>query len=69
LWLRHHLFECDDTNYESQELSTIYAEALQCGEKYTRFIDALPPAERLQEIRRFRSLPYEMKRQYINLLP
>jgi hypothetical protein len=69
LWLRHQLFECDDTNYDSQELSAIYAEALQCGEKYTRFLDALPPAERLQEIRWFRSLPYEIKRQYINLLP
>ncbi len=69
LWLRYHLFECDDTDYDSDDLSSIYSEALQCGEKYTRFIDALPLAERLAEIRRFRCLPYEMKKQYISLLP
>jgi len=69
LWLRHHLFECDDTQYHSPALTEIYSEARRFGEKYTRFVDGLPCQERLEEIRRFRALPYEMKRQYIDLLP
>jgi len=69
LWLRHHLFERDDTHYDSPALIAIYSEALLFGDKYTRFVDGLPPQERLDEIRRFRRLPYEMKTQYINLLP
>jgi len=69
LWLRHHLFEGDDTSYHSPELTAIYSEALAYGDKYTRFVDALPPRERLAEIRRFRCRPYEMKKQYIRMLP
>jgi len=69
LWLRHHLFECDDTRYDSPELTEIYGEALRLGHKYTRFVDGLPPDERLQEIRRFRCLPYAIKKQYITMLP
>lgn len=69
LWLRYHLFECDDLNYHSPQLTLIYGEALDFGHKYTRFVDNLPPHERLEEIRRFRCLPYELKRHYIGLLP
>jgi hypothetical protein len=69
LWLRHHLFECDDINYESPQLAGLYSEALALSEKYTRFVDGLPPHERLQECRRFRRLPYEIKKRYIRLLP
>jgi hypothetical protein len=69
LWLRHHLFECDDTTYHCAELAAIYSEALALGNKYTRFIDGLPPRERLEEIRRFRGLPYELKKRYISILP
>jgi len=69
LWLRHHLFERDDTRYASPELTVIYNEALALGHRYTRFVDGLPPDERLQEIRRFRLLPYAIKKQYITMLP
>jgi hypothetical protein len=69
LWLRYHLFECGDADYDSPQLASIYREASCLGEKYTRFVDALPPVERLQEIRRFRRLSYEEKVLYIRLLP
>jgi hypothetical protein len=69
LWLRHHLFECDDTTYHGAELAAIYSEALALGNKYTRFIDGLPLRERLEEIRRFRGLSYELKKRYISILP
>jgi hypothetical protein len=69
LWLRYHLFECDDADYASPQLASIYREASGLGEKYTRFVDTLPTVERLQEIRHFRRLPYEEKILYIRLLP
>ena len=69
LWIRHHLFECDEASYPSAVLRRRYSQALRLGEKYTRFVDVLPREERLQEIRRFRALPYAAKRRYIQLLP
>ncbi len=69
LWLRHHLFERDDTHYASPELTVLYSEALMLGHRYTRFVDSLPPDERLPEIRHFRCLPYAIKKQYITMLP
>jgi hypothetical protein len=69
LWLRHHLFERDDASYASPKLASIYSEATALGEKYIRFVDGLPPDERLEEIRRFRCLPYELKKRYVTLLP
>jgi hypothetical protein len=46
LWLRHHLFERVDLDYHSTVLQERYGETTHLAEKYTRFIDALPPAER-----------------------
>ena len=69
LWIRHHLFEREDTSYESPQLARRYGEALALGEKYTRFLDGIPPRERLAEIQRFRRRSYGEKRKYINLLP
>lgn len=69
LWLRHHLFEREELNYASSALAGRYCQAVVLGEKYTRFLDGLPAAERLQEIRRFRRMPYHAKRTYINCLP
>ena len=69
LWLRHHLFECEDTSYDSEALTSRYSEAKALGEKYTRFVDAIPPPERLAEIRGFRQRTFEEKRNYINMLP
>ena len=69
LWIRYHLFECEDSAYTSAPLTQRYTQALRLGEKYTRFVDGLPPAERLQEIRHFRALPYAAKCGYIQMLP
>jgi hypothetical protein len=69
LWIRYHLFECEDSFYRSARLTQRYSKALHFGDKYTRFVDGLPPAERLQEIRRFRALPYAAKCRYIQMLP
>lgn len=69
LWIRYHLFECQEVRYRSVALARRYAQALRLGEKYTRFLDGLAPAERLPEIRRFRSMPYGVKCRYIQMLP
>jgi len=69
LWLRHHLFERQDTNYESTDLSERYEETGWLGEKFSRFVDGLTPESRLQEMRMFRNLCYEAKADYIRLLP
>lgn len=69
LWLRHHLFERAEVNYESPLLAVRYEEVNQLAEKYTRFIDSLPPYERLDELRRFRAFPYDHKKRQIAFLP
>ncbi len=69
LWIRYHLFECEEVSYQAAPLARRYGQALALGEKYTRFLDSVPPPERLQEIRRFRAFPYERKRRYIQMLP
>jgi hypothetical protein len=69
LWLRHHLFERGSASYTSARLSQRYAQAIVLGDKYSRFLDSLPVSERLEEIRRFRRLPYHLKQHYINCLP
>jgi len=69
LWIRYHLFECEEMVYPSAALTQRYHQALNLGEKYTRFVDGLPPAERLREMRRFRALPYILKCRYIRMLP
>jgi len=69
LWLRFQVFERSDCFYENPILAGRYYETNWLGEKYTRFLDNLPPHERLQEIRRFRKMRYAMKAKYIRLLP
>ncbi|MFQ6113429.1 MAG: hypothetical protein ACE5NG_04985 [bacterium] len=69
LWLRHHLFERSEFSYHSPNLAMRYYETNWLGEKYTRFLDGLPPKHRLNEIRRFRALDYPMKKRYIQMLP
>ena len=68
LWLRHHLFECEDTNYALPHLARRYQAALRLGEKYTRFLDSLPLHERLEEVRSFREMSYVRKQRYITML-
>ncbi len=69
LWIRHHLFERASYDYDDSRLRARYCETNQLGEKYTRFLDAMSPEERVAEIRRFRSMSYANKARYINMLP
>ncbi len=69
LWLRHHLFDSGDYSYESRKIQDRYFETNFLGDKYTRFLDGLKPENRGEEIRRFRSLNYLQKKDYILLLP
>ncbi|RMD93309.1 MAG: hypothetical protein D6813_04320 [Calditrichaeota bacterium] len=69
LWLRYHLFERNDYSYESPRLAHRYREINWLSEKYTRFLDALQPAHRVDELRRFREFPYPVKKRYIEMLP
>ncbi|MFQ5640958.1 MAG: hypothetical protein ACE5IR_23520 [bacterium] len=69
LWLRFHLFERNDTSYYSRKLTRRYSETNLFGDKFTRFLDSIPVPHRLNEIRRFREMPYRTKLQYIRMLP
>ncbi len=69
LWLRFHLFECNNYAYQHSTLSERYSETNRLGEKFTRFLDGLPPQHRVHEIRRFRKMPYPEKARYIRMLP
>jgi len=69
LWLRHHLFERGDYDYRSQNLRYRYRESNWLGSKYARFVDSIPPGDRLQELKRFRRMDYSTKSRYIRFLP
>lgn len=69
LWLRHHLFESGDYSYDSTTIRERYLETNFLGDKYTRFLDGIQPETRGTEIRRFRSMNYLQKKEYILLLP
>ncbi|MBD3274838.1 MAG: hypothetical protein GF372_05975 [Candidatus Marinimicrobia bacterium] len=69
LWLRHHLFDTGDYSYDSTMIRDRYFETNFLGDKYTRFLDGLKPENRGGEIRRFRSMNYLQKKDYILLLP
>ncbi|MFQ5603271.1 MAG: hypothetical protein ACE5HS_08375 [bacterium] len=69
VWLRFHLFERQNFDYESRRLAERYYQTNHLSEKYVRFLDSLPPKHRVHEIRRFRDLPYANKARYIQMLP
>ncbi|RMF59409.1 MAG: hypothetical protein D6743_16395 [Calditrichaeota bacterium] len=69
LWLRYHLFERASFQYQNPKLSERYFETNRLGEKYIRYLDALPQQHRVDEMRRFRSLSYPVKARYISMLP
>jgi len=69
LWIKYHLFERQDFDYENAHISQRYYEASYLGERYIRFLDALPIVERKDELTRFRQLPYADKSDYIRMLP
>jgi hypothetical protein len=68
LWLKYHLFEMQSVEYEEQKLAERYSEAIELGEKFVRFIDCLPVAERRDELTRFRAMNYSFKKRYITCL-
>lgn len=65
-WLRFHLFESQNPSaYRDGNLRGRYLETTRLAASYTRFLDTLNGFRRLEEIRRFRSLRYDDKRQHI----
>lgn len=68
LWLKYHLFEIQSVEYEDKNLTERYSDAIELGQKFVRFIDCLPIAERRDELTRFRSMNYFFKKQYITCL-
>jgi hypothetical protein len=65
-WLRFHLFarQCPDA-FRDKNLRARYLETTQLAASYTHYLDTLNGRRRLDEIRRFRSLDYNAKRDRI----
>jgi len=65
-WLRFHLFarQCPGA-FRDTNLRGRYLETTQLAADYTRYLDSLNAIRRLDEIRRFHSLDYSMKKQRI----
>ena len=65
-WLRFHLFtrQCPDA-FRDANLRGRYLEASELAANYTQYLDTLNGLRRLDEIRRFRSLDYDAKKQRI----
>jgi len=69
-WLRFHLFNRQDANaYHDPNLRGRYSETSELAECYTRFLDTLNGARRLDEIQRFHALDYPGKKELILALP
>src|SRR5688500_8417517 len=65
-WLRFHLFARHQPNaYSDPNLRGRYLETSELAEQYTRFLDTLNGARRVDEIRTFHALPYEDKKRHI----
>lgn len=65
-WLRFHLFGSrNPAAYTDRTLRARYAETTLLAKRYTRFLESLSAARRIEEIRRFHALPYEQKRAHI----
>jgi len=69
-WLRFHLFErSHPAPWQSAQLRSRYTETTELATLYTRFLDSLNGARRLDEIRRFHTLDYPGKKARILALP
>jgi hypothetical protein len=69
-WLRFHLFASQNPDaYRDSNLRGRYLETNELAANYTKFLDTLNAARRLEEIRRFRSLDYAAKKTRILALP
>lgn len=69
-WLRFHLFSRHDPRaYRDPNLRGRYLETTRLAARYTRFLDALNDARRLEELRTFHALDYPAKKRHILMLP
>ena len=65
-WLRFHLFSRHHPRaYADPNLRGRYIETTELAARYTRFLDALNGARRVEEIRVFHALNYEEKKRHI----
>ncbi len=65
-WLRFHLFEAQNPGaFRDDNLRGRYLETTELASSYTHFLDTINGLRRLEEIRRFRSLDYNAKRNRI----
>jgi hypothetical protein len=65
-WLRFHLFEMRNHGlYQDPNLRARYIETTELAADYTRYLDSLNAARRLDAIRSFHSLSYDQKRNHI----
>ncbi len=65
-WLRFHLFEAQNPDaFRDANLRGRYLETTELAASYTRFLDALNGLRRVEEIRTFRALDYDAKKQRI----
>jgi hypothetical protein len=69
-WLRFHLFAASDGSaYSDPNLRGRYMETTQLAARYTRYLDTLNGARRVDEIRKFHSLGFDEKKLLILALP
>jgi len=69
-WLRFHMFESQcPRSYRDAGLRSRYAETTLLAARYTRFLEGISAARRVQEIRTFHALGYDEKRAHILCLP
>jgi hypothetical protein len=69
-WLRFHLFAAQNPRaYRDKNIRGRYLETAELAASYTRFLDTLNAARRLDEIRLFRSLDYAAKKARVLALP
>ncbi|MEO5717469.1 MAG: hypothetical protein ABIR29_02735 [Chthoniobacterales bacterium] len=65
-WLRFHLFESQNPGaFQDENLRGRYLETTELAASYTRFLDTINGMRRLEEIRNFRALDYDAKKQRI----
>lgn len=69
-WLRFHLFtqQCPDA-FGDRNLRARYLETIELAASYTLYLDTLNAIRRVEEIRLFRSLDYDSKKERILALP
>ena len=65
-WLRFHLFESRNPRaYRDPTLRARYAETTALSKSYTKYLESLAAARRVEEIRLFHALTYDEKRRHI----